>query len=136
MDAQTLQIRFTLRPDSGDPYERDEATQDLESAIQRLAADHPGLVVNGGPDPDQQRSAGAILIDVLPPIISGLFTLVSAYVAHHQPSVTVKVRVTTATGQLVYQGATDEIPETITTQYGSGTPAEAAAEPPSNIREL
>jgi hypothetical protein len=132
MDNQTLHIRLTLRPDGGDPHERYEATQDLESDIRRLAVDQPGLDVIEAPDPHQQRSSGAILIEVLPSIISGLFSVVSAYLPS-RPSVTVKVRVTTAAGQLVYQGAADEMPETITTtEQGPATPAEAEAQPPSN----
>ncbi|MFF2787644.1 hypothetical protein ACFVT6_12870 [Streptomyces sp. NPDC058049] len=142
MDNQKLRITLTLSPHSGDQVP-DElirvAAADLKSDIRRLAADHPGLTVDAAEDPDKrQRAAGAIVIEVLPSIISGLSAVVAAFVARpHQPSVTVKVNVETADGQAVCQGAADQILETIaTTHHGPRTPAEAEAQPPSNTNEL
>jgi hypothetical protein len=139
MDNQKLRVTITLSPHNDDPYMRRVATADLSSEIRRLAADHPGLIEDAPEGPNEvRRSAevGTIVIDVLPSIISGLATVIAAYMAR-QRSVTVGADAKTANGQTVYHGPADEISETITTtQHDPRTPTEAEVQSPSNDMEL
>lgn len=136
MGNSTLHIRLTVKADSGDPYERLEATQELLSNIQRLAVDHAGLVVNPDPEqPKQRTSIGTILVDIVPSVVGGLVGVVSAYITRER-AVSVKISVETADGRKVtFDGpaemTTSKMQELINTvQHGVGIPPTGDAEQP------
>lgn len=111
MGEPTLRIRLTVDTADRDTLEQDQATRELRGEIQRIAPDRTSLVVEpaASHDPESTRKGAVdvITVDVLTTIATGLFSVVSAYLASHQ-HVYIHMSTRDADGQEIAAGPADK----------------------------
>ena len=123
-----LVLQIDPGPDS-DPGELDELTRQLLSELRDLSAVEDARLATGGPAPAGAKSAdvvtaGAIIVAVLPPLVSKLIDFIQAWSLRGQAR-TVKFKGIIDGHTVEFEGPSDQLKKVLASLPTRGNPPDA-----------